>query len=124
MGEDGKSETKLQTVRSSETVELMDVSVSQAIKFIDTALREDLLVISKHARKEMVKDDINETQIRGVLKQKSIVEGPYRELNGGWKCRLEGYHSGQGIGVPVGFDCREDGTIVVVVTAFTLNNYR
>lgn len=115
---------KSKSVSKSKRIELLNVTKQQAEQFVRTALDQELLIISSHAREEMVDDGINEVQIRGVLKQNRMVEEPTRDLKGRWSCRFEGYHSGQGIAVPVGFDCRHDGTIVVVITTFSLNNYR
>ncbi len=115
---------KLDLVRKSEKVEILNITKQDAEGYLKAALDDDLLFISSHARDEMADDNINEIQIRAVLKQNRMVEEPIRDAYGRWSCKFEGRHSGQGIGIPVGFDTRVDGTIVVIITAFTLNNYR
>ncbi len=105
-------------------IEPINLTESGAKQYVQDALApEGFLRLSGHARDRMEERGIVITQIRDVLKQSVITEGPYKDTQGRWNCRFEGYAAGEGLCVIVGFGFN-NGVRVVVVTAFEVNNYR
>jgi len=119
------TEKPLASVKRSRPIAVLGISEEQALQYVNDALASNgLLTYTYHARESMSDRDISVSQIVGVLKQGQITEAPCRDARGRWSCRFEGYFAGEGVAVVVGFDCREDGTIVPIITTFALNNYR
>ncbi len=102
----------------------INLTVQDAKKHVQGALEPSgQLRLTTHVRSRMRERDISITQVRQILKQGVITEGPFKDTQGRWNCRFEGYAAGEGIGVAVGFQFM-DGVEVVVITTFELNNYR
>ncbi len=67
-----------------------------------------------HAKQQMRKRRINRTQVFRCLRQGQVVEGPYLDIKGYWRCKLEHLTAGDSIGVVAAFNSKER---LLVITA-------
>lgn len=102
----------------------INLTKNDAQQYVKAALKsEGKLALSIHAKERMLDRDISIEQVREILKQAAITEGPYKDPMGRWNCRFEGYAAGEGICVVVGFQFINRSR-VVVITTFSINSYR
>ena len=103
-------------------VTMLDVSPTDALEYVKLALENSrLFSISAHARERMDERDINIDQVIKVLEQRQFSEEPTRDVQGRWRCRFDGFTSGEDIGVVVGFSRYElEGVLVTLITVLAL----
>lgn len=100
-------------------VQLHALTERQAIEYAVKAATSSALEFTRHALQRMMERGITRVQVARVIQQKSIVEGPFQDMQGRWNCRFEGDDAGDGMAVVVGFYVRK-GVRVTVITTFEL----
>lgn len=79
----------------------------------DIAQDTGRIAFSSHARQRMRKRRINRTQVYDCLRSGRLIEGPYVDIHGWWRCTFEKIAAGDNVRVAVAFNSRE---LLVVVT--------
>jgi len=72
------------------------------------------VVITNHARKRMGERHVTRRHVMTCLRKGRVIEGPYRAVNGDWKCTMIRAVSGMDINVAIAINF-EDNLIVVTV---------
>jgi hypothetical protein len=67
-----------------------------------------------HAEKRMKQRRITRTQALTCLREGSIVEGPYRDIRGDWRCTVEKFVAGDSVQVVVVIEISELLVITVI----------
>ena len=73
------------------------------------------LFIVPHAKSRMRARRINRSQVYSCLRQGSIVEGPYKDIHGFWRCKFQRFAAGEEISVVVAFNSRELVNVITVM---------
>jgi hypothetical protein len=91
------------------------LTTAAALEIIrDLANDTSRIAFVPHAKKQMRSRRINRTQVYRCLRHGTIIEGPYKDIKGSWKCTLAHFTAGDNVKVVVAFESQE---CLVVITA-------
>jgi len=95
----------------------------QCKKLLEAAAnaKEARVFLTAHVKKRMRERGVTLTQIKRVLANGIITEGPYQEASGNWKVNINALDAGQDITVVVALTEDSEGASVVIVTLWDGN---
>ena len=92
-------------------------TAAQAHRKFRQLINADQIAIPSYAKRRMWQRNINDQQVRRILKGGTVSEGPYIDADGDWKCKMEGNSAGQFVHVVAALHLNGD-EMCVVVTVF------
>ncbi len=97
----------------------MDLTAKTATQMVRTlAVDSSQVFFTKHAEDRMKARKVTRMQVLRCLTKGLIVEGPAKSVKGNWEFRLECVSAGDALNVAAALDSDDNGTFVVVITAY------
>ncbi len=74
----------------------------------------DNVKITKHARNRMKERNITRRHVLSCLRKGRVVEGPYRDVHGCWRCTMVRAVSGMDVSAAVAVSFEDEAIVVTV----------
>ncbi len=85
-------------------------------KIAEVVADSSRMILSPHAKKQMLRRKVIPTQALHVLRRGYVVESAHRNIKGNWQCTLEAHIAGDTIRVAAALLTDSSEELVVVIT--------